>query len=510
VKRLPRSLDDLRGLRSARWIRESTAGQFDRYGPGAQRDLQDRGMARLGLVETGLEWSAAQSGSTVHAGPAMRAMLDAARAGCFDVLVVGYVARWQRNLRQTLNLLEDDLHPIGVAVYFCDEELLSSNERHWDQLVDEAKAAESWLRKHRRRVREGLANKLATRNDPGGHPPFGFRRNADKITEPDPELGPAVWSVFERAAGGAPDRQVAMESGIPLFTVRGILTSPLYIGRLRNGAKANWPPLVPLELWERAIAVRERRATNTGRPAAPARSYALPMLRCADCGRRLHGDTGYYRHREPCPGFLAAKPDLGRRPGRVDGKGYRREWYEGVVGDLLAMVSLRADTLATIIASVVARPAEPDRLALARIERERDAALGRYRRDRDARALDATMERLDRDESEAAILHEAGGVPADRAVAWLSGLGVAWDGLCDEPERRVLAEAIFESLEVEGFRSMRPSLTPYAIAHGFTDVLPAQFTIPASGVVGNGRGERFRADMSTNCRMEMHVLNIWT
>ena len=56
----------------------------------------------------------------------MAAMLEAAGAGAFDVLVVGYVARWQRNLRQTLNLLEDDLHPAGVAVWFGDEELLSS------------------------------------------------------------------------------------------------------------------------------------------------------------------------------------------------------------------------------------------------------------------------------------------------------------------------------------------------------------------------------------------------
>ena len=40
VTRLPRSVDDLRGLRIARWIRESTTGQFDRYGPGAQRELQ--------------------------------------------------------------------------------------------------------------------------------------------------------------------------------------------------------------------------------------------------------------------------------------------------------------------------------------------------------------------------------------------------------------------------------------------------------------------------------------
>ena len=91
---------------------------------------------------------------------------------------------------------------MGVPVFFADEELLSSNERHWDQLVDEAKAAESWLRKHRRRVKEGLAAKLATKRDPGGRPPYGFRRNADKLMEPDPDKLSTVRRVFELSAAG--------------------------------------------------------------------------------------------------------------------------------------------------------------------------------------------------------------------------------------------------------------------------------------------------------------------
>ena len=116
--RLTTTVDGLGGLRAARWIRESTEGQFDRYGPDAQRELQDRAAAWLGLVDTGLSWSAAESGSTVHRSVPMQRMLDAAREGRFDVLLVAYVARWQRNLRQTLNLLEETLYPAGVAVYF--------------------------------------------------------------------------------------------------------------------------------------------------------------------------------------------------------------------------------------------------------------------------------------------------------------------------------------------------------------------------------------------------------
>ena len=63
--RLPRSLEDLDGLRAARWIRESTRGQYDNYGPEAQRDQQDRAIARWSLADASIEWQVAHSGRTV-------------------------------------------------------------------------------------------------------------------------------------------------------------------------------------------------------------------------------------------------------------------------------------------------------------------------------------------------------------------------------------------------------------------------------------------------------------
>ena len=59
---LPRSLDDVGGMRAARWFRESTAGQWDNFGPDAQREQQDRAIDRYRLVDAGLEWSVASSG----------------------------------------------------------------------------------------------------------------------------------------------------------------------------------------------------------------------------------------------------------------------------------------------------------------------------------------------------------------------------------------------------------------------------------------------------------------
>ena len=81
MKRLPRSLDEIGGLRAARWIRESTAGQYDRFGPASQREQQDRFIERHRLVDTGLTFQVAHSGTTVWRSPTMTEMLAGAKAG---------------------------------------------------------------------------------------------------------------------------------------------------------------------------------------------------------------------------------------------------------------------------------------------------------------------------------------------------------------------------------------------------------------------------------------------
>lgn len=492
MTRLPATVDELRGLRAARWIRESTPGQFDRYGPDAQRSLQDAAVRRFGLVDTGLAWSAAKSGATVYAGPDMASMLEAARAGAFDVLLVGYVARWQRNLRQTLNLLEDTLHPAGVAVWFADEELLSSNERHWDQLVDEAKAAESWLRKHRRRVREGYAAKRETMHDPGGHAPIGFRRNAEHLIEPDPDTLPVVRQAFELSASRLTDREVAAATGLGLFTIRGMLTSPLYVGRLRTGERAHWPAIIPVELWEQVQAVRARRRTRDGRPGRR-RSYALTMLHCAGCGRHLIGDTGRYRHPDPvCVAFTAVRREprrriQGQRVG-MPGHSYSMGEYEAIVREVLASASAGASLVADVVA--LTRSPLVDELALARIGRERDAAMLRYRRDRDARALEAAMAALDEQEASA---REAGPEPMAAAdvVERLRNLPALWDAAPNS--RRAIAESLFERIDVLGLRRMRITPTSAAIARGLAEAF-------SSVSAGYGRGERARASGNRQIR----------
>ena len=129
-----------------------------------------------------------------------------------------------------------------------------------------------------------------------------------------------------------------------------------------------------------------------------------------------------------------------------------------------------------------------DRLTLARIARiarERQAATAKYLRDRDTDALEAAMTRLDEEEREASEEKVEDGVPAAEAVRYLKELGRTWSAADGGKGRKMLAEALFERIEVRGFREARLHLTDAAIAHGFGTVLPERLRISVSG-----RGER--------------------
>ncbi len=120
---------------------------FAPHGPDSQHEQMDRFVERFGLIDTGIVYTVAQSGRTVWRSETMGTMLAAAHDQAFDVLLTGYFDRWQRNLRRTLELIEDGLHPSGVAWAMCDRRLLSSDPRDWDQMVTEAHEAERYSRR---------------------------------------------------------------------------------------------------------------------------------------------------------------------------------------------------------------------------------------------------------------------------------------------------------------------------------------------------------------------------
>ena len=476
MKRLPRSLDDIRGLRVARWIRESTAGQYDRFGPASQREQQDRFIERHGLVDAGLVFQVAHSGTTVWRSPTMTEMLAEARAGAFDLLLAGYSDRWQRNLRRTLELLEDGLHPAGVALVMCDRRILSSDPHDWDELVAEAAGAERYSRRLSERITDGYAAKFDHHDDPGGHAALGFRRSPERphTLEVDPAtIGTAV-GLFERyALGTISANHLATETGLSADRIRCILKNPLYNGWIRRHRgpsetrrPAAWRARPPVsdDLWAQVEDVR-RSKTSGGGPRHRGRQDLLAGLLECSCGRRIRSDGRMGNseriaklHTEPC----AAWGSKARIPATT--------WEAPVLAQL---GSLRVDSAMraqiTAVLSAGERPVTMDR---ARLERQmRELALDHAAARLDDAEYLARMARL-RGELEIVGAQPARDLPARRAVEWLDALAETWQKTDLVEEKSDVIHAVYERIVIEGPRFVGLRLTPAAYRHGLALALP--------------------------------------
>jgi DNA invertase Pin-like site-specific DNA recombinase len=484
MRRLPRSIDEVRGLRAARWIRESRPGQYDRFGPGSQREQQDRAIERYGLVDTGLVWQVAHSGTTVWRSPTMTAMLESARAGGFDLLLAGYSDRWQRNLRRTLELLEDGLHPVGVALFMCDRRILSSDPQDWDELVAESAASERYSRRLGERITDGYAAKFDQYGDQGGLPPLGFRRSPEPphTLEVDPAAIDGAVALFDRyALGTVSAEQLARETGYKVRRIEKILRNPLYNGwmrrhrgpdELRRAAPWRADPPVSDALWARAEEVRRNKARGGGPRQHERVDLLAGLLECV-CGRRLRSDgtfaNGQHRklHPEPCTawGPRARLPDV---------------TWEGPVLAQVSTMQLDDATIAQVV-GVLASTRRPISIDTRRLEKQmRELALehvaGRI-------GDDAYLARIGHLRAGLADLLEApaGGVTAERAVTWLRAIGETWQH-ADVPQAKAeLLHAIYERIEVVGRQIVGARLTPAAYDHGLAVLLPEVVMAPPAG-----------------------------
>jgi hypothetical protein len=174
----------------------------------------------------------------------------------------------------------------------------------------------------------------------------------------------------------------------------------------------------------------------------------------------------------------------------VRGESYPAEVYDGIIPQALARIAVVAKLRTEAIAAAT-RPTTTtgDLLTVARINREREAATNRYLRDRDTKALEATMSRLDAEEEEARGREPATPTAAE-ALSYLADLPGAW-ARGDDAGRRAVAAALFGRIDVLGTREAWVTPTAKAEAYGLT----AAWSGPLRCSIGSyGRGERSRAE----------------
>ena len=272
---------------------------------------------------------------------------------------------------------------------------------------------------------------------------------------------------------------------------RGRLSS-LYT-LLRTGEPAGVTAVVEPALWSRVQVMRAMRRTRTpGRTVK--RNYPL-RLRCSGCGRYLYGETGRYRHPAPtCDAFIAATPHLRRRYSaahdkRVQGHSYPQDWYEDAIGELLEQVGgVDEGAITAAVRLYNERPAQVDKVTLARIDRDREELGRRLARNRDVAAWQTGMSRLDGEEQLAREPVQSGRLAPPEVVAYLRSLPKLWTDSGPDG-RQALALALFARTEVIGFEQMIYELTPEAIELGLNAALPPVYELRTS--IGEfGRGER--------------------
>ena len=368
--------EDLAGRRWAGYVRESTRGQADRYGPDLQRAEQRRFAERHALAPTDLEYLDLVSGKDTLRRTDFARMLADAETGAFDVLLCYDTSRFARNVADAWTY-RDRLAKAGVIVVFCADGLISGNVETYELEGLKTVSDAAYIRRLSRNVARGYEQKWRLFDDPGGHPPLGFARLGERrllapVEGPDLDRARRAFELY--ATGAWSDTALADELGLAEAGLTEILTNPLYAGRVirhkghpdEEERPARFGAPVEPALFARVQAIRAQRRTShtAGGGSYRRRPYPLVrLMRCIDCGSVYHGDANNGRRRIR----------HGRRPACAPSATYAAEPYEEQVATLFDELRFDEADVAQVLAAMRGgRPAptapDPAELETARAE----------------------------------------------------------------------------------------------------------------------------------------------
>ena len=469
--------EDLSGRRWAGYIRESTRGQADRYGPDLQRTEQERYAERYGLHPAGLEYLDLVSGKDTLRRSDFARMVADAEAGRFDVLLCYDTNRFARNVADAWTY-RDRLARAGVVVVFCADSLISGNVDTYELEGLKTVSDAAYIRRLSRNVARGYEQKWRLFGDPGGHAPLGFARIGPRqllapADGPDLDRVRRAFSLY--AAGTWSDTTLADELGLTEPGLAEILTNPLYAGRaIRHKGRpdeeerpASFEPPVDPALFSRVAQLRaQRRTRHGGGSGFPRRSYPLVrLLHCADCDSPYHGDANAgqrrVRHirRPHCGRFASFGPEVVEEQVAQVMDGVRLD-----DADLDQVVRAMRRGTAAPVAS------DPGLIAAARSDLQRrlsDGEIGLPAFNRDWRALDRPMALAEAAPDEDRLR---------RARDVLADFGSLWRDVSVPDVLRVgAATEIFERLDVRGSELVavhpRPNENAWLLGYAYREKL---------------------------------------
>lgn len=495
----------LRDRRARGYVRESTKaqGKDDRFGPEIQRHAQHEAAARFGMREPSMAYVDLVSGTGALKRSDFQRMIADARSRQFDVLLVYDVSRFARNETDAWVYL-DALRDAGVAVYFCDEDILTVVDDDWrDRIGEVINAAAAYSRRLSRNLKRGLERKRARGLYVGGLP-WGYRVRADGAAlEPaDPAVVVIRLRLWELYATGAWTYATladqlnreglritwrGVERQFRTWTVQEVLESRV---DLEHGG------LDP-STFDAATRIRSQRASAIQKPGQRRRTYLFAgVARCGECGESFWGRMNHQPRRpRPYP-QLYHSPRGCRRGVRNEEKlasefGAWLQTWRIAPGDRTRIARYLAARPRDDLRETKRRTLEAELARLRNLYRWNDIAEPEYlaERRRAQRALD-----------------ELGPDPVVRtppaeAIRLASEMGTAWNRVSPETRRRFLEEWFEQVLIHKDQRVVIVPREPYAAivfaAVGTAGGRPNASAVPTFEVSGLAEWLAFWASEAT-------------
>ena len=305
-------------------------------------------------LDTGGAWQVAHSGRTIAATGQWAEMLAGAGED-WEVLVVGYVSRFARDLRTAVNA-RHDLHARGAVILFADERVLSSDEDEWERWAREAVEAEAYSRRLAKRIREGYAAKRRRLGVPGGNrAPLGTVRRGRTIAVDEAAMA-IVRRVYELAAGG-PHRPRGRRGDGPRPQARRrdadqpLLRRPPPVGRaVRPGRPRR--PAAPGSTSRRCGRGTAAGTAEGSTAASTASAGCWPARPAAAGSSATSGGTGTSTpaRRSRPPPRAGIQRDGETIDPRVRGESYKVEVYEDAIGRAFEHVAVSSTLKASTVA----------------------------------------------------------------------------------------------------------------------------------------------------------------
>ncbi|MDW8069079.1 MAG: recombinase family protein [Anaerolineae bacterium] len=466
-----------KGARAAIYTRVSSAElQLEGYSLEAQQTACERLAQERGWEVTARYTDPGASARTADR-PAFQQLLEDARSGRFDVIIVHKLDRFSRSVVDVLLTLQE-LEKLGVALVSATEQFDFTTPTGRTVLTMLAAFAQWYLDNLAAEVSKGLQ----MRAESGmwvGEVPFGYRvtfkkDGGDGIPIPDEWEASGVRLAFEKYATGqysdADIARILNEAGyrprgrgqraLPLFgkdAVTLMLRNRFYIGEIQY--RRQWypglhEPIISRELFERVQKVREQRRGKIGVTARKtSRTYILAGLaRCARCGWPMRGSasSGKRYYRDPAHD---QSRDCDQRLVGADAA-------EEALGAFLRQLALPPDWREQVLAIVQDQAGKP--VHEIRLERERiEGQLERLKRLFILGDIGEAEYRLERDRLKVQL--EALDPPRmpdlAKAAELLEDFGRIWDAATPE-ERRQIVRTLLAKVYLDADRGPVVAIEP--------------------------------------------------